>query len=77
MLPGTPRGDARSPSAWLSASVRLARREAGADAHAVGRQLHDLVFGVPDVAALFQQTRGAAASRGPRSCCGCWWRRSR
>ena len=27
-----------------------------------GRQLNDLVFGVPDVAALFQQTRGVAAS---------------
>ncbi len=30
----------------------------------MGRQLNDLVFGVPDVAALFQQTRGVAASRG-------------
>jgi hypothetical protein len=57
-------GEAADPSAWLAGSVRLARREAGADAVVVGKQLHDLVFGVPDIAALFQQTRGAAATRG-------------
>ncbi len=57
-------GDSADPSAWLAGAVRLARREAGADALVVGKQLHDLVFGVPDIAALFQQTRGAAATRG-------------
>ena len=49
---------------WMSNAVRLARREAGEAAIQVGKQLSDLVFGVPDVAALFQQARGAAASAG-------------
>jgi CHAT domain/Subtilase family len=52
------------PADWLSTAVRHAQREAGQAALDVGRQLRDLVFGVPDIAALFQQARGAAGSAG-------------
>jgi hypothetical protein len=53
-----------SPVDWLAGAVRHARAEAGEQALAVGRALSDLVFGVPDVAALLQQARGAAGSTG-------------
>ena len=49
---------------WMSDAVRFAQPEAWDDAIKVGKQLSDLVFGVPDVAALFQQARGVAASAG-------------
>jgi hypothetical protein len=57
-------GDQAAPADWLSVAVRHAQREAGQVALDVGRQLTDLIFGVPDVDALFQQARGAAASAG-------------
>jgi hypothetical protein len=53
-----------SPIEWMSAVVREARTDAGQVARGIGAVLTRLVFGVPDVAALLQQARGAAAARG-------------
>lgn len=52
------------PLSWLSTAVRHARLEAGGQAQEIGRILTDLVFGVPDVAGLLLQARGAVAAAG-------------
>jgi hypothetical protein len=53
-----------SPIEWMSAVVREARTDADPVARGIGRVLTELVFGIPDVAALLQQARGVAAARG-------------
>lgn len=62
-LPAWP-AEASEPVRWLSDAVRQARPEAGEQARQVGRILTDLVFAVPDVAAMLLQARGAAAAAG-------------
>ena len=52
------------PVEWLSGAVRHARAEAGDQAKEVGQILTDLVFAVPDVAAMLLQARGAVAAAG-------------
>jgi hypothetical protein len=53
-----------TPVEWLCEAIGQARVDASAEARAVGEQLHDLAFGVPEIATLFQRTRGVAGSRG-------------
>jgi hypothetical protein len=53
-----------TPVEWLKEAIGHARREAFDDALRVGEMLRELVFGVPEVATLFQRTRGVAGSRG-------------
>ncbi len=52
-----------APADWLTAAVGRARPQ-DEKAVVVGRALTDLVFGVPDIAALLNQTRGVAGSVG-------------
>lgn len=48
---------------WFGRSIRQAQRQ-GDEARVIGRLLRDLVFGVPEIASLLEQTRGVAAARG-------------
>jgi hypothetical protein len=48
---------------WFGSAIREAQRRSEA-ALAVGHVLRDLVFGVPEIASLTEQTRGVAAGRG-------------
>ncbi|MDV7269168.1 peptidase S8, partial [Rhodococcus oxybenzonivorans] len=52
------------PGEWLTDAVRHARPDAGPEALEVGRVLTDLVFGVPEIGTLLQQTRGTAGTAG-------------
>ena len=49
-----------TPSDWLTDTVRHARTDAATHALDVGQVLTDLVFGVPDIVTLLQQSRGSA-----------------
>ncbi len=51
------------PGRWLTNSVRHALPEQ-ATATTIGRALGDVIFGLPEIAALFEQTRGIAAGEG-------------
>ena len=51
------------PGAWLTTSV-LHGLPIADHALALGRVLGDIVFGLPEIAALFEQTRGVAAGEG-------------
>ncbi|MEN0134087.1 MAG: CHAT domain-containing protein, partial [Rhodococcus sp. (in: high G+C Gram-positive bacteria)] len=53
-----------APSEWLTDTVRHARTDAAAPALDVGKVLTDLVFGIPDIETLLQQSRGIAGSEG-------------
>ncbi|MFD4181496.1 CHAT domain-containing protein [Rhodococcus sp. NPDC058514] len=53
-----------APADWLTDAVRHARTDAGVSAVEVGRVLTDLVFGVPEIVTLLQQTRGTAGTSG-------------
>ncbi len=57
-------GGFTAPVEWLKHVIGQARVDARDDAMEIGSKLLDLTFGVPEIAALFQQTRGVAASRG-------------
>ncbi len=48
---------------WFGSAIREAQRR-GSEALEVGRVLRDLVFGVPEISSLLEQTRGVAAGRG-------------
>lgn len=48
---------------WFGSAIREAQRRRD-PALEVGRALRDLVFGVPEIASLVEQTRGVAAGRG-------------
>ncbi|QTJ68013.1 CHAT domain-containing protein [Rhodococcus sp. ZPP] len=52
------------PGEWLTDAVRHARPDAGPEALEVGKVLTDLVFGVPEIVTLLQQTRGTAGTAG-------------
>lgn len=56
--------DVSTPSEWLTQVVRGADPTAEGTARNIGAELSSLVFGVPDVVALFQQARGAAGRAG-------------
>ncbi|MFD6063597.1 CHAT domain-containing protein [Rhodococcus wratislaviensis] len=53
-----------TPSDWLTDTVRHARTDAATHALDVGQVLTDLVFGVPDIVTLLQQSRGLARTTG-------------
>ncbi|RZL80941.1 MAG: CHAT domain-containing protein [Rhodococcus sp. (in: high G+C Gram-positive bacteria)] len=53
-----------APSDWLTDTVRHARTDAASHAFDVGKVLTDLVFGVPDIVTLLQQSRGIAGTSG-------------
>ena len=55
-----------SPAGWLRDAVRYARKDGdiATQARSVGRALTDLVFGVPEIGALLQRTRGVAGTSG-------------
>ncbi|MGW4339911.1 CHAT domain-containing protein [Rhodococcus koreensis] len=53
-----------APSGWLTDTVRHARTDAAAHALDVGKVLTDLVFGIPDIETLLQQSRGIAGRAG-------------
>lgn len=63
-LPAWTQAGYATPAEWLGSAIRHARADADQEARAVGEQLRRLVFEVPEIAALFQQTRGVATSRG-------------
>ena len=48
---------------WFGTAIRQAQRRRE-EALAIGAVLRDLVFGVPEIASLLEQTRGVAAARG-------------
>ena len=48
---------------WFGTAIRQAQRRRE-EALAIGAVLRDLVFGVPEIASLMEQTRGVAAARG-------------
>ena len=52
-----------TPAEWLGTAISHARDDAGAEARAIGEQLRALVFDVPEVATLFERTRGVATAR--------------
>jgi hypothetical protein len=56
-------GVAADLQGWFGSSIRQAQRQ-GDEARVIGRVLRDLVFGVPEIASLLEQTRGVAAARG-------------
>ena len=62
-LPAWPIG-ITDPLVWLSGAVRDARPDAGKQAKEVGKVLTELIFGVPDVAGMLWQARGAATAAG-------------
>lgn len=53
-----------APSDWLTDTVRHARTDAASPALDVGKVLTDLVFGVPEIVTLLQQSRGIAQTSG-------------
>ncbi|MFC9556973.1 CHAT domain-containing protein [Rhodococcus sp. NPDC056960] len=55
-----------APSDWLTDTVRHARTDAASPALDVGKVLTDLVFGVPEIVTLLQQSRGIAQTSGTR-----------
>ncbi|KAF0960082.1 CHAT domain-containing protein [Rhodococcus sp. T7] len=53
-----------APSGWLTDTVRHARTDAAVHALDVGKVLTDLVFGIPEIETLLQQSRGIAGRSG-------------
>ena len=57
-------GSTQAPVQWLTEAVAQARPDAAGHARRIGETLRALTFDVAEVATLFHQTRGVAASRG-------------
>ena len=64
--PTWPAGVTPAPIEWMSKAIREARPDAEQHAVQIGEQLRELVFGVPDIAALLQQARAIASAQGAR-----------